>query len=56
MAGKSLVNNEQFLWQIGKFRSFRTKQASMRKIQEEDKFSGLKHVVCSLMNMSNCFV
>jgi hypothetical protein len=53
-----LVNNEQFLWQIDKFRTFQTKQAAMGKLQEEDKvgLSVLKHVVYSLMNMSDCFM
>jgi len=52
----ALVNNEQFLWQVGKFRSFQTKQALMRKIQQEDKISVLKHVECSVINMSDFFM
>lgn len=38
------------------FDHFRQKKALVRKIQEEDKISVLKHVVCSLINMSHFFM
>jgi hypothetical protein len=40
---------------VVQFRSFRTKHAVMCKTHEQDTFSELKHVLCSLINMSDYF-
>jgi len=51
----SLVNNEQFSWKIANLEHFGQNKLLMLKIREEDKVSVLKHVVCSLMDMSDSF-
>jgi hypothetical protein len=38
------------------FRSFQTKHALMCKVYEQDKVSVMKHILCSLMNMSFLYV
>jgi len=40
---------------VVQFRSFQTKHALMCEIHEHDKITMLKHVLCSLMNMSDFF-
>lgn len=41
--------------QVLQFRPFRTNHALMCKLHEQDKVSVLKHVLCSLLNVSDFF-
>ena len=40
---------------VVQFRSFRTKHALMCQINDQDKLSMLKHVLCNLMSVSEFF-